>query len=188
MTKLSKMTANLTTSIPVQKNNQSINKGIKSEYRFIIIVVTSLLVALILSIFVCRFAFIKGDSMADTLHDGDVVLVSPLAYTKKTPNRGDIVLIKRDDLTKGHIVKRIIAVSGEEIEIRSGKVYINGDELQDEFCVYNEDDNLTPLTIPEGCYFVLGDNRHESNDSRHWDSPFVEIDDIDGKVILKLFS
>lgn len=126
--------------------------------------------------------------MADTLHDGDIVLVAPLAYTKKLPSRGDIVLIKRDDLTQGHIVKRIMAVSGEEVEIRSGKVFINGNELQDKFFVYNEDDNLPPLTIPEGCYFVLGDNRKESNDSRHWDSPFVETDDIDGKVILKFFS
>ena len=187
MMKLSKTTANSTTLTPVQKNNQKATKGIKSEYRFIIIVASSLLVALILSVFVCRFAFIKGDSMSDTLDDGDIVIVSPLAYANSTPQRGDIVLIKRNDLTEGHIVKRIIAVSGEIIEIRSGKIFINGNELNDELSVCDEEDNLSPTIIPDGCYFVIGDNRRESNDSRHWSSPFVEIGDIEGKVIFTLF-
>lgn len=187
MTKLSRTTANLMTLTTAQKNNNKKCKTLKPEHRFVLIVASALLLALVLSLFVCRFAFIRGDSMKGTLNDGDMVIVSPTAYLKNDIRRGDIVLLKRDDLTEGHIVKRVIALSGECIEIRSGKVLINGEVLDDCFYLFDESDHLSPVTVPDGCCFVMGDNRAESNDSRHWKMPFVKYEDISGKVIMKLF-
>lgn len=178
-------TANLTTLTTAQKNNKE--SKIKPEHRFIITVALALLLALVLSVFVCRFAIVQGDSMRETLNDGDMIVLSPMAYITNAPQRNDIVLIKRGDLTEGHIVKRVIALSGERIEICSGRVFINGNELEDEFYVFDEEDNMSPVTVPDGCCFVLGDNRAESNDSRHWEMQFVKHEDIRGKVIFRLF-
>ncbi len=177
-------------STPVQKNNntdsQKSVRKIKKEYRFLIIVIAALTVALILSVFVFRLARVNGDSMDGTYSHSDWLIVSPIPYLNNSPQRGDIVILKRDSITEGHIVKRIVALPGETVEIRNGIVYINDEPLDDPFFVYDEDDNFSRITVEDNSYFVLGDNRAFSNDSRHWNDPFVRKDEIRGKVVLKI--
>ena len=184
--KLSKTTANLTTLTPAQRNNH-IAKGIKPEHRFLIIVIWALLLALLISVFVFRFAVVSGDSMKGTLDNGDLIVVSLNSYKSETPQRNDVVLFERADLTKGRIVKRVVAVAGDEIEIRDGKLFVNGEVCNESFFGFGKNEQFAPLTVPDGCCFVIGDNFAESNDSRHWNEPFVKYEDIDGKVVCRLF-
>lgn len=125
--------------------------------------------------------------MNDTFSHNDWLIVSQLPYRDSSPERGDIVILARDSLTDGQIVKRIVALPGETIEIVNGVVYINDERLDDRFSVFNENDNLPKMTVESDCYFVLGDNREHSNDSRHWDNPFLKKDEIRGKVIFRIF-
>jgi len=177
------------TSTPVLKNNtiQNKKKRIKPEYRFLIIVISALTLALILSLFVFRLAMVRGDSMKNTFSHNDWLIVSRLAYSNSSPKRGDIVIFERDSLTDGQVIKRIIALPDETVEIKNGIVFINDKPLDDEFSVFDENDNLPKTVVESDSYFVLGDNRKYSNDSRHWDTPFLKKEEIRGKVILRIF-
>ncbi len=151
------------------------------------IAASALLLAAVLSFFLLRFAVIDGDSMEGTLDSGDLVAVSLNAYRGGAPERNDVILFKRSDLTKGRIVKRVVAVGGDEIEIRGGTLYVNGVSCGDDIYRFDESESYVKTTVPDGCCFVIGDNFAESNDSRHWDDPFVKYGDIDGRVLFRLF-
>ena len=86
-------------------------------------------------------------------------------------------------------IKRIIGLPGETVEIIDGKVYIDGSEapLDDSFTPETPTGNYGPYTVPENCYFMLGDNRNNSKDSRFWQNTYVERDKILGKAVLKYF-
>ncbi len=130
---------------------------------------------------------VRGDSMNGTFSHNDLLVVSQLAYRESSPERGDIVIFERDSLTDGQIIKRIIALPNETVEIKNGIVYINDEPLNDEFSVFDENDNFPKTIVQSDSYFVLGDNRKYSNDSRHWDTPFLKKEEIRGKVILRIF-
>lgn len=125
--------------------------------------------------------------MEPTLSHNDWVAALPLAYRDDGPKRGDIILLQKDSLTQGYIVKRVIALPGETVEIRGGRVYIDGERIEDPFCVIDPGDNFGPLLVEEDSWFVLGDNRAESNDSRYWEDPLVHAGEIRGKVAWKIF-
>ena len=84
-------------------------------------------------------------------------------------------------------VKRVIGLPGETVNIVDGKVYINDSEepLDDSFCPETPEGSFGPYTVPEGCYFMLGDNRNHSMDSRYWQNPFVEEDAIEAEVAVR---
>ena len=148
---------------------------------------------------VCALAFIlvfyfgqrvsnAGDSMRPELKNGDVVLVNRLVYNAMTPKRGDIIAFKPNGRENAHYyIKRIVGLPGETVTIRDGKVYINDstDPLRDDFCPETPVGDFGPYEVPEGCYFMLGDNRNVSKDSRYWLNPYVEKDKIIGKAFLR---
>jgi signal peptidase I len=118
---------------------------------------------------------IPAGSMKPTLLSGDYLIADKLTYHFKTPARGDIVVFKYPRDEKKDWLKRIIGLPDEKIEIRDYLVYVNGVPLKEDYVVDNTGvrhsgdlRNYGPLTIPEGRFFVLGDNRDESYDSRHW--------------------
>ena len=148
---------------------------------------------------VCALAFIlvfyfgqrvsnAGDSMRPELKNGDVVLVNRLVYNAMTPKRGDIIAFKPNGRENAHYyIKMIVGLPGETVTIRDGKVYINDstEPLRDDFCPETPVGDFGPYEVPEGCYFMLGDNRNVSKDSRYWLNPYVEKDKIIGKAFLR---
>lgn len=139
--------------------------------------------------------YIASGSMKPTLKEGAQLFTNKLAYQFSKPKRGDIVSLRSPVSLEKGLVKRIIAAEGDTIEIRSKKVFLNGQELLEPYVQYTrknellKGDKISPLVVPPGHVFVMGDNRDESNDSRDWkDSKngehiyFVPMKLIEGKV------
>lgn len=117
---------------------------------------------------------IKGASMEPNFHDGEYLLTDKVSYRIGEPARGDVIVFRAPPTYKDEFIKRIIALPGEEVSISRGKIYINGRELEEEYLP--KDTQVTPgrylqegqsITVPANSYFVLGDNRSQSLDSRN---------------------
>lgn len=134
-------------------------------------------------------AKIPSESMEDTIMTGDRIFGNRLAYINKDPQRFDIVIFKYPDDETQLFIKRVIGLPGETVEIRDGKVYIDGSEtpLDDSFTPELPQGNWGPEVVPEGSYFMLGDNRNRSKDSRFWTNTFVKKEKILGKAVLRYF-
>lgn len=163
----------------------SIREFIIDFIKLIIVVI----IILILMIYVVSITQVVGDSMINTLNDGDVLILNKLKYRLGEIERGDIISLKYTD-TK-YLIKRVIGLPGDSISIKNNKIYINGElyveDYLEEDLVY-DDFELSSLgyeEIPEGMYFVLGDNRENSLDSR--EIGLVKEEDIIGKVSLRIW-
>lgn len=134
-------------------------------------------------------ARIPSESMEKTIMTGDRIFGNRLAYLTKDPERFDIVIFKFPDDESQLFIKRIIGLPGETVTIKDGKVYINDSEepLDDSFVAETPEGDFGPYEVPEGCYFMLGDNRNHSRDSRYWINSFVEKDKILGKAVVRYF-
>jgi signal peptidase I len=126
--------------------------------------------ATLLLTFVGQIARVDGLSMEPTLADHDRLVVNKWIYRVSEPRPGDIVMLYYPVDPEKSFVKRVIAREGDEVRIASGKVYVNGVALHDEFVPpeYRSFDDFGPQVVPQGYYFVMGDHRNGSSDSRHW--------------------
>ena len=141
---------------------------------------------LIASLF--RVIFVDGESMMPTLESGEWIAAFRLAE----PHRGDVVLTNTNNAPHARLIKRLIAFGGETVDIDfdTGTVYVNGDALDepylaDKTCRGGDVD--FPLTVPDGCVFLLGDNRTNSVDSRYAEIGCVPLRDLIGPVVVRLF-
>ena len=144
-----------------------------------------------------RVVVVDGDSMNQTLVDGDtLLLVSSTLY--RNPQQGDIIVASKDSFRGGEcIVKRIIATEGQTVDIdfENRTVYVNGTPLEESYAFFEANDNRPmiqegvtfPLVVEEGCVFVMGDNRNDSQDSRHPDIGLIDEREILGKAVFLLF-
>jgi signal peptidase I len=132
-----------------------------------------------------QVARVEGHSMAPTLADQDRLIVNKLAYRIGEPQIGDIVMLYYPLVPEKSFVKRVIAAEGDQVRIVDGKVYRNDVLMDDSFVPsdFRSHDDWGPQVIPEGYYFVMGDHRNNSSDSRHWG--FVPKKYIIGKVQLR---
>ena len=126
---------------------------------------------------------VVGVSMYPTLNDKDRVVISRFSAINGTYNRGDLIVFDADNY-KEDMVKRVIAFGGESLEIKDGKIYIDGQELDEDY-ILGYTDGQVSMEIPEDMVFVMGDNRTESFDSRDFGP--VDSEDIYGKVIFRFF-
>ncbi len=146
-------------------------------------------IAIIISQFITRVIVmqvkIPSGSMENTIMVDDRVLALRLSYTFSDPERGDIVVFPFPDDESIDYIKRIIGLPGETIEGIDGLVYIDGEPLEESYVKDTLDSDFGPYEIPEDCYFMMGDNRNSSEDSRYWENTFLERDKIHGKALFK---
>ena len=123
-------------------------------------------------------------SMQDTIMKGDRVLGNRLAYIKDDPERYDIVIFKYPDDPSKIFIKRVIGLPGETVTVKDGKIYIDGKEQTQavSFCPEEMAGSFGPYEVPEDSYFVMGDNRNNSLDSRYWDNTYVKKEAILAKA------
>jgi signal peptidase I len=117
-----------------------------------------------------QVARVEGQSMAPTLADQDRLIVNKLAYRIGEPRRGDIVMLYYPADPDKSFVKRVIAEEGDEVRIVDGRVYVNDVPLADDFVPpeFRDHDNFETVRVNPGYYYVMGDHRNNSSDSRHW--------------------
>jgi signal peptidase I len=132
--------------------------------------------------FVGRVSIVQGGSMEPRLHTGERIIVNLFIYRLYTPARGDIIVFRYPLDPSKDFIKRVIAVPGEEVEIRQGKVFINGKHYPEPYVTKHLEEDMPPRTVPARHVFVMGDNRENSQDSRSWGP--LGFDYIRGKALL----
>jgi len=154
------------------------------------ILIAAAIAALILAFI--RPTIIKQTSMEPTLEENDYVIMYKLAYKNHDPKRGDIIIfesdLKDDNGDDKLLIKRVIGVPGDVITIKNDQLYINGEAYKEDYLKDGiTTGNIEDLTVPSGKYFVMGDNRVVSVDSRYSEVGFVSKDSIKGKAVVRLF-
>lgn len=159
---------------------------LKEALSWVFTFAAAILVALVLKNFVIINATVPTGSMENTIMPGDDLFGFRLAYQFSEPKRGDIIIFKYPDDEEEKYVKRVIGLPGETVRIENAKVYINDSEtpLQEDYLKEEWTVATGPFEfqVPEGCYFVMGDNRNDSWDARYWDNTYVTKDKIIGKA------
>ncbi len=150
--------------------------------------VFALILVLVVLLFVVRTVTVNGTSMQPTLMDGQQLLARSFLYT---PQRGDIVVVDGYTQYGEPLVKRVIGVGGDTVNIdfAAGNVFVNGELLQEAYIAdptQQSYDVQFPVTVPQGKLFLMGDNRRYSLDSRHSSIGFIDERDILGKVIFRI--
>ena len=167
------------------KNKDKQGKSAVKE--FLMIFVMAAILAIFLKSFIVDSRVIPSSSMVPTIQIGDRVVLNKLAYLGDAePQRGDIVVFKPNASTGSEfdMIKRVIGLPGDTVEINNGYVYINGEPLEEDYLAEAPRYYFEEITVPAGCYFLLGDNRNYSNDAHLWLDPFVTEKSIAGKATL----
>lgn len=167
--------------IPIFKKKKS--HPILSFCVFLILIIGA---ALGIKTFVFQIANISGESMYPTLHDADKVLVSMISYHLGAPQREDIVIISAPERFGDKYIKRVIALPGEHIVIKNNQVFVNDQLLEEEYLTNTYTNGNIDTIVPADSYFVMGDNRTKSSDSRSGSIGFIKREEIAGKAIFVL--
>lgn len=149
----------------------------------------AVVIAVLINSFVIVNATVPTGSMENTIMPGDRIIALRLTYYVSSPERGDIVVFRYPDDESVLYVKRVIGLPGETVEVKDGEVYINNSDtpLDDSFVKEQPVGDFGPYEVPGGCYFMMGDNRNNSQDSRYWVNKYVEEDKILGKVYFEYY-
>ena len=155
------------------------------------VVVLAIGIFLIVYLLILRPHKIKGQSMHPNFPDGEYLLTEKVSYYRNDPQRGDVVVFK-PPISEDEFIKRVIGVPGDTISVSNGKVYLNGQELIEDYIKVNTSGGSflsegETYTVPEGNYFVLGDNRPHSSDSRSWGPVTKKVIKAGGKAWIIYF-
>lgn len=172
------------------ENNSSEQKKkalLKEIFSDLWIIVIAIGFGLVINRYIIANAQVPTGSMETTVMAGDRIIINRLSYKFGEPQRGDIVTFIYPDDGETLYLKRIMGLPGETIEGKDGVIYIDGEPLKEDFTQEVSEDDFGPYTVPEGCYFMMGDNRNNSWDSRYWEHKFVKQEDIIGKALFSYF-
>lgn len=162
--------------VVVQKN--------KSEIRELIETVGSaVIIAAFIMIFIARAYTVNGESMMPTLHHGERLLVDKISYRFIEPARGEIIVFKYPADPSEQFIKRVIGVPGDTVAVVQGTVYVNNQPIAEDYISARPRIGFAPQVVPENTYFVLGDNRNNSEDSRFSRVGFVPRELIVGRAV-----
>jgi len=171
------------------------NKGSQSSknnpwIELIQTIVTAAVLSLGIRTFIAEARYIPSSSMRPTLEVNDRLIIEKLSYLFREPIRGDVIVFNPTESLKAEnfqdaFIKRIIGLPGEIVEVKIGKVYVNGKKISEEYIFEAPDYNYGPSRIPEDEYLVLGDNRNNSYDSHYWG--FVPKKKIIGKAFVRFW-
>ncbi len=179
--------------------NRAVRGVMHTLLEWLEIIVISVVAVVVILTFIFKVVTINGPSMMDTLYSGDKVIISSLFYT---PQKGDVVVISRNESNnfsnsnaEEPIIKRVIATEGQTVNIdfTQGIVYVDGVALSEPYTrtpTTLMEGVVFPVTVPENCVFVLGDNRNDSTDSRDpsiGDEGMIDVRYIMGKAIIRVF-
>ena len=173
----------------MDSKNPSGAKSRAEVYDWIQCIIFALVFCVLLFVFAVRMVNVVGHSMVPTLEQSDKVVISNLFYH---PKQGDVVVLRKQTLMQEPIVKRIIATEGQTVDIDfdDGVVYVDGKALDEPYVnepVHDRENFEGKITVPEGCVFVMGDNRNASTDSRDARLGCVDTRSIMGRVYFTLF-
>ncbi len=146
-------------------------------------VLPALVIVLVVNIFLAQATRVEGQSMDPSLRDNERLIIEKITYRFRSPQRGDIVVLRRPQRSVDPLIKRVIGLPGETVAIHDGLVYINGEPLSEPYLNQSTWGSMAPVVVPEGHVFVMGDNRRSSNDSRAFG--VVPLDDIVGRAWLR---
>lgn len=158
---------------------------IKEIFSWIMTIVLAVVAAKVINNYVILKAEVPTGSMENTIQVDDCIMGLRIAYLFSEPERGDIVIFPWPDDPEITYVKRIIGLPGETVEIKDGCVFIDGIALEEDYLKEEMRGNYGPYEVPEGCYFMMGDNRNSSADSRRWENTYLKREDIEAKVIFR---
>ena len=143
------------------------------------------MLAAIAAAFFVRTPQVDGLSMEPRVHAGEFVLINTLAYRFGTVQRGDVVAFRHDTPTPETYIKRVVALPGEQVRVDRGVVSVNGRALAEPYVQFPDRRSAPAVTVPAGAYYVLGDNRADSDDSRSWG--VLPQHDIVGKALVGIW-
>lgn len=174
--------------------------SMREAFEWLEVLIISLVLAILIKAFVFQFIVVDGPSMENTLTTGDRVLVNRIGYYLSGVKQGDIVVFQHKSgpikllpfLFETDYIKRVIAVEGQTVNIRDGKVYVDEialDEpyIHDQTLIQGMNSMNFPVEVPKGTVFVLGDNRTNSRDSRHREVGFIQLNKVKGKAVVRVW-
>jgi len=174
--------------IEAKEEQKTNSKNTKDEIlSWVKMIISAFLIAIVLRTFVFQMALVNQISMEPTLHEGQMLVISKIGYFVGDPHRGDIIVLK-DNVENKLLIKRVIGLPGEDVYVQNGKVYIDNKELEPDYTNFptyaNERESWE---LSEGEYFVLGDNRERSRDSRSENVGLVKRSNIVGKAVFRVW-
>ena len=180
--------------IAIDNNENKSDKFVEKKSNFmkelrsyIIIIVAAVLVAIFVNNFILSNTRVPTGSMENTIMCGNRLFGNRLAYRFEKPKRGDVIIFKfpDDETGKTNYIKRVIGLPGETVNIVDGTVYVDGKQIKEDYLKEEPQGSFGPFEVPENSYFVMGDNRNNSNDARFWENTYVTEDKIIAKAVIK---
>ncbi|AYO31316.1 MAG: signal peptidase [Thermoanaerobacteraceae bacterium] len=163
-------------------------KNLKNEIvEWIKAIAFALVLALAIRGYVFEPMIVPTGSMIHTIEIGDRILVNKFIYRFEPLKRGDIVVFRFPDDPRQTFVKRLIGIGGDVIEIKNGTLYRNNVPVQEPYLKEPMVGSFGPYRVPEGYFFMMGDNRNNSKDSRFWENKFVSRNQIVGKATYRIW-
>jgi signal peptidase I len=171
--------------LPIESSGIGVGRVVEEVVAWLKTLASAAVYATLIVTFGFQVARVEGQSMAPTLADQDRLIVNKLAYRIDEPKVGDIVMLYYPLNPEKSFVKRVVAAENDQVRVVDGRVYRNDVPMDDSFVPtqYRSHDDWGPQVVPEGYYFVMGDHRNNSSDSRHWG--FVPKKYIIGRVQLR---